>query len=81
MNKPILDKSMAITRGALPGSKKLLVNGVPFREVALSGGEAPVRVYDTSGPYTDPNATDRHHGGPAAIAPRLDHGARRCGGL
>ncbi len=56
MNKPILDKSMAITRGALPGSNKLLVNGVPFREVKLSGGEAPVRLYDTSGPYTDENA-------------------------
>jgi len=56
MNKPILDKSMAITRGALPGSNKLLVNGVPFREVKLSGGEAPVRLYDTSGPYTDENS-------------------------
>src|SRR3569623_1811 len=56
MNKPILDKSIAITRGALPGSKKLMVNGVPFREVALSGGEPPVRLYDTSGPYTDDNA-------------------------
>jgi len=56
MNKPILDKSMAITRGALPGSNKLLVGGVPFREVKLSGGEAPVRLYDTSGPYTDDNA-------------------------
>src|SRR4051812_4305883 len=55
MNKPVLDKSMAITRGALPGSRKLLVNGVPFREVPLSGGEAPVRLYDTSGPYTDDN--------------------------
>ncbi len=42
-----------VTRGALPGSRKLLVNGVPFREVALSGGEPPVRLYDTSGPYTD----------------------------
>src|ERR1700761_4962823 len=57
MNKPILDKSLSITRGALPGSKKLMVNGVPFREVALSGGEAPVRLYDTSGPYTDDAAT------------------------
>jgi phosphomethylpyrimidine synthase len=53
MNKPILDKSLSITRGALPGSKKLMVGGVPFREVPLSGGEAPVRLYDTSGPYTD----------------------------
>src|ERR1700760_4373104 len=56
MNKPILDKSIAITRGALPGSRKLMLNGVPFREVALSGGETPVRLYDTSGPYTDENA-------------------------
>src|SRR6195952_4462622 len=53
MNKPILDKSVSITRGALPGSRKLYLEGVPFREVPLSGGEAPVRLYDTSGPYTD----------------------------
>jgi len=53
MNKPILDKSIAITRGALPGSRKLMLGGVPFREVPLSGGEPPVRLYDTSGPYTD----------------------------
>src|SRR6185312_13535871 len=57
MNKPILDKSLAITRGALPGSKKLMLNGVPFREVALAGGEAPLRLYDTSGPYTDETAS------------------------
>ena len=57
MNKPILNpQTVAITRGALPGSRKLLVDGVPFREVALSGGEASVRLYDTSGPYTDDNA-------------------------
>ena len=57
MNKPILDKSLSITRGALPGSRKLMVDGVPFREVALSGGEEPVHLYDTSGPYTDDTAT------------------------
>src|SRR4051812_39714544 len=57
MNKPILDKSLSITRGALPGSNKLLLDGVLFREVKLSGGEAPVRVYDTSGPYTDDSVT------------------------
>jgi phosphomethylpyrimidine synthase len=61
MNKPILNpKTLAITRGALPGSRKLLVAKddmlVPFREVPLSGGEAPVRLYDTSGPYTDDSA-------------------------
>ena len=27
---------------------------VPMREIALSGGEPPLRLYDTSGPYTDP---------------------------
>jgi phosphomethylpyrimidine synthase len=26
-----------------------------MREITLSGGEAPLRLYDTSGPYTDPN--------------------------
>jgi len=59
MNKPILNsKTVAdITRGPLPGSKKVFVDGVPFREVALSGGEAPVRLYDTSGPYTDDSVT------------------------
>ena len=58
MNKPILNsKNVEITRGALPGSRKLLVEGVPFREVALSGGEPPVRLYDTSGPYTDDSVT------------------------
>ncbi|HVP85313.1 MAG TPA: phosphomethylpyrimidine synthase ThiC [Rhizomicrobium sp.] len=54
MNKPILNpKSVEITRGPLPGSRKITVDGVPFREVALSGGEPSVRLYDTSGPYTD----------------------------
>ena len=59
MNKPILNSKAvtSVTRGALPGSKKVFVDGVPFREVALSGGEAPVRLYDTSGPYTDDNLT------------------------
>jgi len=62
MNKPILDKSildkaLGITRGALPGSRKLMQGGVPFREVVLSGGEEPVRLYDTSGPYTDESVT------------------------
>src|SRR6266850_2023878 len=43
-------------------SRKVYVTGsrpdirVPMREIALSGGHAPVRLYDTSGPYTDPGA-------------------------
>src|SRR5215469_5995060 len=56
MNKQIRNTAPSteqITRGCLPGSRKVHVHGVPFREVALSGGEPPVRLYDTSGPYTD----------------------------
>lgn len=54
-----------------PGSKKVYVEGsrsdirVPMREIKLSETKtedkvetnAPVRVYDTSGPYTDPDVT------------------------
>jgi phosphomethylpyrimidine synthase len=39
---------------AFPGSRKVYVEHgglrVPMREIALSGGEPPLRVYDTSGP-------------------------------
>jgi phosphomethylpyrimidine synthase len=40
---------------AFPNSRKVYVDGphdirVPVREIALSGGEPPLRVYDTSGP-------------------------------
>ena len=62
MNKPILSagapSTSSITRGNLPGSRKIYQGDlrVPFREVGLSGGEPPVRLYDPSGPYTDDNA-------------------------
>jgi phosphomethylpyrimidine synthase len=60
----------AAKTGALPGSKKIYINGnkgirVPMREIQLqpaadSNGRIennpPIRVYDTSGPYTDPDA-------------------------
>jgi phosphomethylpyrimidine synthase len=40
---------------AFPGSRKVYAEGpgvrVPMREIALSGGEPPLRVYDTSGPH------------------------------
>ncbi|PYO12631.1 MAG: phosphomethylpyrimidine synthase ThiC [Candidatus Rokuibacteriota bacterium] len=42
-------------------SRKVYVTGsrpdirVPMREIALSGGNPPLRLYDTSGPYTDPS--------------------------
>ncbi|HEX2219461.1 MAG TPA: hypothetical protein VHG35_11710, partial [Gemmatimonadales bacterium] len=40
---------------AFPNSTKVYVEGsrgirVPMREIALTGGERPLRVYDTSGP-------------------------------
>jgi len=40
---------------AFPNSRKVYVEGphgirVPMREISLSGGEPPLRVYDTSGP-------------------------------
>ena len=53
------DTIPTITTGALPGSRKVHVTGsrpdlrVPMREIAPQG-EAPLRVYDPSGPYTDP---------------------------
>jgi phosphomethylpyrimidine synthase len=46
----------------LPNSRKIYIPGsrddvrVPMREISLSGNNPPVTVYDTSGPYTDPDA-------------------------
>ncbi len=68
-----------LSYGPLPGSKKVYAPGltrpdiqVPFREVALSATKdhkgnlmpnAPLRLYDTSGPYTDPSViVDIHQG-------------------
>ena len=52
--------AMNVTTGPIRGSKKIHVGplNVAMREITLEpgSGEAPVRVYDTSGPYTDPNA-------------------------
>ena len=62
---PLDNDEMIISTGPIPGSKKTYVNAgkggtlrVPFREVALepSANEEPVRLYDTSGPYTADNA-------------------------
>ena len=51
-----------ITRNPFPASKKIYIAGdthpdirVPMREIELTNGET-LTVYDTSGPYTDPNA-------------------------
>ncbi len=49
---------IGVTTGAIRGSRKVHVGplGVAMREIDLdpSCGEPPLRVYDTSGPYTDP---------------------------
>ncbi len=53
-----------VTTGPIAGSRKVYAAlgargdiRVPFREIALSDpNEAPVRVYDPSGPYTESNA-------------------------
>jgi len=54
---------IGVTTGPISGSKKVHVAAhsgsgirVAMREIHLEGGEAPIRVYDTSGPYTDPEA-------------------------
>jgi len=53
-----------ITTGELPASRKIYVEGqlhadvcVPMREISVhpTAGEPPLPVYDSSGPYTDPN--------------------------
>jgi phosphomethylpyrimidine synthase len=54
---------ISVTTGPIPGSRKIYVPGgadgslrVPMREVALheTAKEPPVKLYDTSGPYSDP---------------------------
>jgi phosphomethylpyrimidine synthase len=83
-HREVLPGNAVAHREPLPGSKKVYVsspNGirVPFREIALSPtkgmrGEtelnAPLRVYDTSGPYTDPEVpVDLHDGLPELRRP------------
>jgi len=55
-----------VTTGPLPSSRKVHARPdaapelrVPVREIVLTeaAGEAPVPVYDTTGPYTDPDVT------------------------
>ncbi|QZD87339.1 phosphomethylpyrimidine synthase ThiC [Qipengyuania psychrotolerans] len=55
---------IGVTTGPIRGSRKVHIGAksgsgiqVAMREIDLEGGEPSVRVYDTSGPYTDANAT------------------------
>jgi phosphomethylpyrimidine synthase len=63
--KPVSATPAEVTTGAIAGSLKVYASPegrpdirVPFREITLdpSASEPPFRVYDTSGPFTDPNA-------------------------
>ena len=68
MNIPVKPQPASpetVTTGPLPASRKIYAAApgapqirVPLREIAVSAGasEPPVRVYDASGPYTDPEA-------------------------
>ena len=82
MNKHLDPKSIEpfkVTTGPLPASTKGYSPApgfpdvmVPYREIALhpSAKEEPVRVYDTSGPYTDAAARiDVRNGLPALRQP------------
>jgi len=60
----VMRETGTIPTGERAGSRKVYVAGelypdirVPFREVAVhpSANEPPVTIYDSSGPYTDPN--------------------------
>jgi phosphomethylpyrimidine synthase len=60
INSPV---EIGVTTGPIRGSRKVHVGArtgsgirVAMREIDLEGGEPSVRVYDTSGPYTDPAA-------------------------
>jgi phosphomethylpyrimidine synthase len=55
MATPVSTERSAGYGDAFPNSTKVYLGGnrgirVPMREIALSGGEPPLRVYDTSGP-------------------------------
>lgn len=60
----VLNPTFKVTTGSLPSSRKIHVPGrlypelrVAMREVDLapSSGEPAVRIYDASGPYSDPD--------------------------
>jgi phosphomethylpyrimidine synthase len=81
----VTTKPAAVTTGPVAGSRKVYSSppcapdmAVPFREVDLhpTANEPPLRLYDTSGPYTDPaQPIDLEAGLPQPRAPWL---ARRA---
>jgi phosphomethylpyrimidine synthase len=71
------DVKPTVTTGPITGSRKVYLETesglrVPVRRIELSNGEH-FDVYDTSGPYTDPQATiDVHKGLPKLRAPWIE---------
>ena len=75
-------KPSAVTTGPIIGSRKIYTSpegrpdiAVPFREIVLhpSAREEPLRLYDTSGPYTESDIkVDLAAGLPAIRAPWLE---------
>ncbi len=76
---PSFTELLAQSRQPFPASRKSYLPGqlhadlrVPVRDIALTNGEQ-VSVYDTSGPYTDPDAQiDIRRGLPSLRAPWID---------
>src|SRR5215467_12224517 len=90
MNKHVSGSELEapkVTTGPLPASRKVYARPdsapdlrVPIREIALTeaAGEPPVPVYDTTGPYTDPDvAIDVEKG----LARRRTEWVRERGGV
>ncbi len=66
MNKPVTPAKITVEASPIPGSHKVYQPGalhpnlrVPFREVCVhaSANEAPLTIYDSSGPYTEAGFT------------------------
>ena len=84
----------ALTTTPFPASRKVYVEGtqagvrVPMREIGLTATKSmnggtptpnePITIYDTSGPYTDPDVTDRRTGWIGALSPELGDRQERC---
>ena len=77
---------IGVTTGPIRGSRKIHVAvpsspdvRVAMREIVLdpSCSEPPLRVYDTSGPYTDPRATIDINAGLHELRRLRAHGVER----
>jgi phosphomethylpyrimidine synthase len=79
MSAPTTSLTSDAFDNAFPGSRKAYIDGprgirVPMREIVLSGGEAPLWVYDPSGPQ----GVDVRQGLPRCASPGCRAG--RTGG-